>query len=399
LLEEPDGSLLGAGSIYEPGARQSGVLARFLPGSGTEYDPSFGGGTGLVRLDLPPKRWRGTSFSALTLDGGKIVAGGDAEGSFLMARFTEGGALDQSFGNGGYVVPSIAGPSADAEPANSEAQDVVALGDGRLLIAGGTSEWGEFFNTKYGFGCNGCPQPLLVMVDASGGLDQAFGSGGVMRLLKPDGSLLVGKAEQVAPLADGKILVKGAIALPESVGYGAPFLARLNPDGSYDPTFGEGGLTVVEFPCTNQSRAERRRAGCVASLRAKVGLRGLRQRRPVLSVRAWPSLEWAAIGDLTLTLPKYLRLTRAFRSKLSVRGAGADAKLRVTLPHDQKPYTSLAFSKLDSARQLRLQFKPGSLHLRGRVRRKGLTFKLRVHFSDARWGNLAGHDEVTQRVG
>jgi hypothetical protein len=194
-------------------------------------------------------------------------------------------------------------------------------------------------------------------------------------------------------------LVKGAIPLPESPGFEAPFLARLNPDGSYDPTFGEGGLTVVGFPCTDQSRMERRRAGCVASLRAKVGLGGLQRRRPVLSVRAWPSLDWAAVGDLTLTLSKYLRLTRGFRSRLSVRGAGGDAKLHVLLPHDQKPYTSLAFSELGSARQLRLRFEPGSLHLRGRVPRRGLTFKLRVHFSDARWGTLAGHDEVMRRVG
>jgi hypothetical protein len=237
------------------------------------------------------------------------------------------------------------------------------------------------------------------MVDASGDLSQGFGSGGVLRLLKPDGSLFVGKAEQVDPLADGKILVKGAIPLPESPGFEAPFLARLNPDGSYDPTFGEGGLTVVRFPCTDQSRAERRHAGCVASLRAKLGLGGLRQRRPFLSVRARPSLDWAAVGDLTLTFPKYLRLTRDFRSKMSVRGAGAEAKVHVIPPHDQKPYTSLTFSELGSARQLRVRFEPGALHLRGRVPRKGLTFKLRVHFSDARWGTWAGHDEIARRVG
>ncbi len=209
----------------------------------------------------------------------------------------------------------------------------------------------------------------------------------------------MGKAEQVSLLDDGKILVKGAIPLPESPGFEAPFLARLNPDGSYDPSFGEGGLTVVRLLCTDQSRAERRRAGCVASLRAKVGLGGVRQGRPVLSVRARPSLEWAVVGDLTLTLPKYLRLTRGFRSKLSVRGAGDEAKLHVLPPHDQKPYTSLVFSKLDSTRQLRLRFEPGSLHLSGRTPRRGLTFKLRVHFSDARWGTLAGHDEVTRRAG
>ncbi|HWC49532.1 MAG TPA: hypothetical protein VG448_11680 [Solirubrobacterales bacterium] len=59
LLEAPDGSLIGAGSTYNYDGRQlvEPLLARFVPGSGSGFDPSFGGGTGLVQPDFPRVRY------------------------------------------------------------------------------------------------------------------------------------------------------------------------------------------------------------------------------------------------------------------------------------------------------------------------------------------------------
>jgi uncharacterized delta-60 repeat protein len=403
LLPEPDGSVLGTGSIYEAaGPRHSALLSRFLPGSGTDYDHAFGAGEGLVRLDLPLKRWFGTQFQSLARDGDGVVAAGSAEGNFLLARFARDGTLDESFGDEGHVVPPITGPSAKPEGPSNEgarnwAEDVAALGGGRILAAGGTSEWGEWVATKYGYSCNDCPQPLLAMFDASGSLDPSFGDGGVLRLTKPDGSILAAAIEQVVALPDGKILAKGTI--PGAASMEPLFFARLNPDGSYDPTFGEGGLTVIRFPCTDQSHAARQRAGCVARLRATAEIGGLQQRRPALSLRASSSVGWAAVSDLTLTLPKYMRLNRGFRSKLRVRGVGDGVKVSVTRPRSGKPHTVIAFSKLSLSRQLRVRFVPGALHLRARLPRRGLTLKLRAHFLDSRWATWAGHDEVTRRAG
>jgi uncharacterized delta-60 repeat protein len=399
LLEEPNGSLVGAGSIYQPPPGESALLTRFLLGSGTEHDPSFGAGAGLVRLSLPDEQETSTRFRALAREGDKILAGGSAEGNFLVARFAPDGTPDQGFGQGGHSVLPIKGPSVVPVWAGNQAEDLATLGNGDVLLAGETSEWGSWAVMKLGFVvCDDCPQPLLAAADPNGHLDPSFGNGGVLPLSKPDGSVLGGKAEQVVPLADGKILVKGATPIPDSVeDLEAPFLARLNPDGSYDPTFGENGLTIVRFPCTDQPRAERRRLDCIATLRAKLGLGGLRQRRPVLSLRARSSLDWAGVSDLTLTLPRYLRLTRGFRSKVKLGGGGL--AVHIQPPHDQKPYTVLTFSVPGPARQLRVRFEPGALHLRGFVVRRGLTFKLRAHFVDARWGTWAGHDEVTRRVG
>jgi|SRR3954471_11467191 len=180
---------------------------------------------------------------------------------------------------------------------------------------------------------------------------------------------------------------------------GTPFLARLNRDGSYDPTFGGGGLTVVRFPCTNQPRPERKRAGCMGQLRVRIALGGVRQGHPVLLLQARSTPGWTAISDLTLTLPKYLRLTHDFRSKLKVRGGGPGVKVRITTPQPQKPYTVISFSQLGMPRQLRLRFERGALHLRTGLPRRGLAFKLRAYFLDARWATWAGHDEITRRAG
>jgi len=400
LLPQADGSLVGAGSKYVVSPtelRSSALLARFLPGSGSDFDPSFGGGAGLVLPVSEDRSQTFVGFRALAPDGDGLVAGGSVRRTFLVARFANDGTLDQSFGEGGVAALPIHGPAESADLAQSWAEDVAALPGGRIVLVGGTSVWGERVSTKYGSACKDCPQPLLAMVDSSGSLDPGFGEGGVLRLLKPDGSTFVGSIEQVVTLSDGKLLLKGTV--PGPAGMVPPFVARLNPDGSYDPTFGEGGLTVLRFPCTDQSHAERQRAGCVARLRAKAKIRGLRQGHPALSLRASSTVDWAAVSDLTLTLPKYVRLSRGFRSKLRVRGAGDELKVSVTPPRSGKPYTVIAFSQVGLARLLRVRFEPGALHLRARLPRRGLTLKLRAHFLDSRWGSWAGHDEITRRVG
>lgn len=392
LLEEPDGSLLGAGS------HDGALLARFVPGSRSDYDPAFGGGAGLVRLKVPTEGAT-ASFEGLAWDGDKLVAAGRAGDDAFVARFAADGTPDPAFGDGGHAIPPIAGPSAEVGEAGSWAADVAPLAGGTLLLAGGTSEWSRWVPGKLGeLYCALCPQPLLAMVDAAGELVPSFGSGGVLRLLRPDGTVLQGEIEQAVPLQDGKILIRGSSDSGRGL-VGTPFLARLNQDGSYDPTFGEDGLTVVRFPCTDQPRPQRRRAGCVGRLRAKIALRGVRQGRPGLLVRASSTPGWTAIDSLTLTFPKYLRLTPDFRSKLKVRGGGSRLKIRVTAPRSEKPYTVVSFSEVGEARQVRIHFSPGALHIRAHFHRRGLAFKLRALFFDPRWDTWAGHDEITRRAG
>jgi uncharacterized delta-60 repeat protein len=74
---------------------------------------------------------------------------------------------------------------------------------------------------------------------APGDLDPTFGQGGIARV--DYGGHDNGEALAVQP--DGKILVSGRASLP---GQDAIGMARLNPDGSLDASFGNGGRVFVQ---------------------------------------------------------------------------------------------------------------------------------------------------------
>ena len=77
---------------------------------------------------------------------------------------------------------------------------------------------------------------------APGDLDPTFGQGGIA--LVDYGGHDNGEALAVQP--DGKILVGGKASFPGSDAVG---VARLNPDGSLDTSFGHGGrISVHLFP-------------------------------------------------------------------------------------------------------------------------------------------------------
>jgi uncharacterized delta-60 repeat protein len=152
-------------------------------------------------------------------DNGKIVAAGGAsksafDGKFALARYRKNGALDPSFGGDGKVTTNL------AEGVES-AYDVVIQADGKIIAAGG-GDLGEFG---------------LVRYNADGTLDAAFGEDGkVVAAITPDFELLFGVALQ----PDGKIVAVGSTALDF-------VLARFNPDGSLDPTFGGDGVVTTNF--------------------------------------------------------------------------------------------------------------------------------------------------------
>jgi uncharacterized delta-60 repeat protein len=387
LAEAPDGSLAGVGWFY-PGspAESEPLLARFVPGSGTDYDAGFGGGAGLVRPAFQSRKRFWTSLTAIAVSGGKLLLAGGTGGTFLAARYNLDGTRDSSFGEGGFAAPPISGPG-DAssqtayEPASTQANDLAVAADGSILLGGGTSQWGTWTFSKAGAVCSECPQPMLAKFDSSGHLDPSFGSGGLLRLLQPDGSTFVGEVEQVAALPDGKLLVKGSIP---TAGTGPkPWVARLNANGSYDPSFGSEGLTVLRFPCTDQAAAQQRGAGCVGSAKARLRLHGLRSGRPTLSLRVQANVSWAPIRELGLTLPRGMRFTKAVKSKLRVAGVGADSEMHV-IPANGEHGPSLSFQKIPDAPELRVALRRGALRLARRhsPRPHKLAFRIGIAFSD-----------------
>jgi uncharacterized delta-60 repeat protein len=179
-----------------------------------ELDPSFGSG-GLVTTDFGG---RGDFGLAVTLQAdGKIVAAGNSSVvgvfsvSFALARYNPNGSLDSTFGSGGTVLTSFGGPL-------SAAADVVVQPDGKIVAVGVAGS--DFGIARY---------------SSNGTLDPTFGSGG---LVTTDfgGS---DQANGVALQPDGKIVVVGPLQ-------GQIGVARYNPDGSLDSTFGSGGKVTTD---------------------------------------------------------------------------------------------------------------------------------------------------------
>jgi uncharacterized delta-60 repeat protein len=401
LIEAPDGSLLGAGSSYEASIyRALPVLARFLPGSGTDFDPAFGAEPGLVRSTLgADSRSVPAHLIALTSSGEDLLAAGQTRGTFLLARFKPNGELDPSFGEGGFVAPPIIGPGGGT----SLAASLAGMGDGSVVLAGKTSAWSTGTFTKDGPLCSKCPQPMLARFKPNGELDPAFGSGGLLHLSMPDGGTLEGAVEQIAAFADGKILISGFTRQAQYTGTKETFVARLNPNGSYDPSFGDHGLAVVGFPCNDPDPARQRAAGCLPAEVVTMRLSGFGHRRPSLHLRVLPNLPWAALRSVTLYLPRGMRLAKGFGSKLRVSAVGDSVgkwRIHGSRLGSGRAKTVLQISRLGRTSEVQVRLGRGSLEdLRARLRHREPVFRVEAGFTPADWDIDLGSQVVRRRAG
>jgi uncharacterized delta-60 repeat protein len=189
-----------------------------------DLDLTFGiGGRVITHLGF------GDRASALAVQpDGKIIAAGVSASrgiyyaeDFALVRYQANGTLDSSFGLGGEVITDFFG---DQDHINA----VALQPDGKIVAAGRARRGNIYFG--------------LARYNKDGGLDSTFGSGGKVAT----GFFGFGDdAHALAILADGKILVAGAIFTgPEEVDFG---LARYNSDGSLDATFGSGGKVTTDF--------------------------------------------------------------------------------------------------------------------------------------------------------
>jgi uncharacterized delta-60 repeat protein len=164
---------------------------------------------------------------------GKIVAIGDSSGTssprFALARYNPDGSLDLTFGPGGKVTTVLAS-------GRESATGLLLLPDGKILISGSIDQ-PSLSDTSF----------ALVRYNSDGSLDTTFGQGGLV-------TTNVGRdddqASRIALQADGKIVVagrKGIQFYPTEQRKGNVALARYNPDGSLDPTFGNAGIVTTDF--------------------------------------------------------------------------------------------------------------------------------------------------------
>lgn len=163
----------------------------------------------------------------------------------LDDRLTPGaGDLDPTFGDGGKVVLPL--------DASFHARATTLTADMRILIAGSSA---DSFS--------------VARITRDGQLDTTFATGGVATIrfdAYGPGTLATASAVLVRP--DGRIVLLGTV----SPGPGGPVastlgLARLNRDGTPDPTFGIAGRATAGFvPTTAGAFAETHRLNAAALL-------------------------------------------------------------------------------------------------------------------------------------
>jgi uncharacterized delta-60 repeat protein len=217
MAQQPDGKLVIVGATGTQDANGIYTAADFaitrLNADGS-LDTSFGAG-GKQTVDFG-----GVDEAegvAVQPDGKIVVTGFGGAGHDLVAtRLNADGTVDTSFGTGGKTSINFGG---------TESGGAMALQpDGKILIVGATD-------------VSGASQFAVARLTAGGALDPSFNGSGMLTLAYGPKA-----AAAVAVQQNGKIVVLG------DGGAGQDFIvARLNPDGSQDTSFGTGGAADVDF--------------------------------------------------------------------------------------------------------------------------------------------------------
>ncbi len=206
------------GKIIVGGKLSSGTnnLALVRYGSDGAPDTSFGAG-GIASFPGITYQW--VEDMAQGVDGKTLLALGiNGTVYFRVARINADGSLDATFGSGGIKTFSGIGVSAGA---------IALMTDGRFLLAGDYTG-----NSK------------IVRAYADGTLDATFGTAGVQTV---NFGAYYTTITDIALDSAGRIVL-GGNASGQSNNTSDFAVARLNPNGAFDGSFGGDGIVVTNFP-------------------------------------------------------------------------------------------------------------------------------------------------------
>ena len=153
----------------------------------------------------------------------KIGGFGDSVAAGFIARYNSSGTLDASFGTNGKIITAVGSGNGII------GISMVLQPDGKIVAIGG------------GYSINDAGLPFSVFrYNSNGTLDASFGTGGSVI------TVFGGENEyprEVVLQPDGKIVVMGDVNVAGNADYFG--LARYNPNGSLDNSFGTGGQVIT----------------------------------------------------------------------------------------------------------------------------------------------------------
>ena len=172
---------------------------------------------------------KGQAYSIATQSDGKIILGGQIDGTFAMERYTANGTLDTLFGIDGTVVTPIAN--------SAEGSELIVQDDDKLLLAG-TASMG-FDDSRF----------ALAGYNSDGSPDNNFGVAGIVT----ESFGLYCQSTSAQLQSDGKILLVGSAK--DAADHYHFVVARYNANGALDQSFGTNGKTTTSFEGVTNSVA------------------------------------------------------------------------------------------------------------------------------------------------
>lgn len=223
ITVQEDGKILVCGSVNDTGVIGSDIgLVRFLPNG--NLDLTFNG-NGIVITSITVAE-QGYALKLQT--DGKIVVlansdNGNTSTYFLaLVRYLPNGTLDSSFGTKGIALNNLNG-------LNFTFGDLAIQPDGKIITTTSIGSNGTF---TYNF--------TVARYQSSGAPDVNFGTNGKTVIISDTSNSA--QALEIQP--NGKIIVVGHTEVPNN---GLDILvARLNPNGLLDATFGNGGRIFTQ---------------------------------------------------------------------------------------------------------------------------------------------------------
>jgi uncharacterized delta-60 repeat protein len=186
------------------------------------------------RADIPTTKL--STFDSLRDIGlsadGKIVLGGSSSTSFAIARMTAAGVLDTTFSGDGVMVSPVENGGA--------AYKLLLQKDGKLVLAGYAYATGRS-DTDY----------AAVRFTSAGALDTAFSGDG--KVLVDGGLRLNDTAFSAALSKDDKVVLAGFSYSSGGMDFGA---IRLNWNGTSDLSFSGDGLATTSTLATSNEQIE-----------------------------------------------------------------------------------------------------------------------------------------------